>query len=72
MSGYNGDNIQATSAQLNDPYHISFDRSGNLYIADSSNNRVRRVDTAGIITTVAGTGRAGYNGDNQPGNCRWS
>ncbi len=56
VSGYNGDNIQARLAQLNDPYHISFDPSGNLYIADSSNNRVRRVDTAGIITTVAGTG----------------
>ena len=66
MSGYNGDNIQATLAQLNDPYHISFDPAGNLYIADASNNRVRRVDTAGIITTVAGTGHAGYNGDNQP------
>ena len=54
------------NAQLNDPYHISFDPSGNLYIADASNNRIRKVTTAGIITTVAGTGRAGYNGDNQP------
>ncbi len=61
------DNIPAGLAQLNDPYHISFDPSGNLYIADSSNNRVRRVNaTTGIITTVAGTGNAGYNGDNQP------
>ena len=66
VSGYNGDNSPARLAQLNDPYHISFDPSGNLYIADASNNRVRKVDTAGIITTVAGTGLAGYNGDNQP------
>ncbi len=66
VSGYNFDNIPARLAQLNDPYHISFDPSGNLYIADASNNRVRRVDTAGIITTVAGTGIGGYNGDNQP------
>ena len=65
VSGFNGDNIQARLAELNDPYHISFDASGNLYIADSSNNRVRKVDTAGIITTVAGTGHGGYNGDNQ-------
>ena len=123
-SGYNGDFIPATSAQLNNPVGIAFDaagnlyisdnnnarirrvsaahrdhhhlrrnrgcpattgttsrrrgpsstthttspstRSGNLYIADASNNRVRRVDTAGIITTVAGTGLGGYNGDNQP------
>ncbi len=64
-SGYNGDGIQATQAHLNDPYHISFDQSGNLYIADSSNNRVRRVGTGGIILTVAGTGHAGYNGDNR-------
>jgi len=65
VSGYNGDDRQARLAQLNDPYHISFDPSGNLYIADASNNRVRRVDREGIITTVAGTGHGGYNGDNR-------
>ena len=57
--------MPATNARLNDPYHISFNPSGNLYIADSSNNRVRRVGTQGIILTVAGTGTGGYNGDNR-------
>src|SRR5262245_40525257 len=66
VPGHNGDSIRANSAQLNDPYHICFDRSGNLYIAESAGHRVRMVNTAGIMTTVAGTGKSGYNGDNQP------
>jgi len=65
LGGYNGDNIAATSAQLNDPFHVALDSAGNLYIADSSNQRIRKVTVAtGIITTVVGTGTAGYNGDN--------
>ena len=53
--GYNGDVIPAASAQLNEPTSVAVDSSGNLYIADFGNNRVRRVSN-GVITTVAGTG----------------
>jgi sugar lactone lactonase YvrE len=64
-AGYNGDNIAATSANLNYPRGIRLDASDNLYIADVSNQRVRRVDAVTkLITTVAGTGTGGYNGDN--------
>ena len=62
--GYNGDGIPAVSAQLNYPSSVFVDREGNLYIADTFNHRVRRVDyQTGIISTVAGTGKAGFNGD---------
>ncbi len=64
-AGYNGDNIAATSAQLNLPYGVTVDSAGNLYIADVYNERIRKVNAStGIITTVAGMGTAGYNGDN--------
>ncbi|MGP8244783.1 MAG: IPT/TIG domain-containing protein [Bryobacteraceae bacterium] len=64
VSGYNGDGIPATSAELYKPTGVLVDSSGNLYIADSENNRVRKVDAStGIITTVAGNGNAGYSGD---------
>jgi len=56
--GYNGDGIQATTAQLNVPYGVAFDPAGNLYIADAGNNRVRKVNSAGFITTLAGDGTA--------------
>ena len=65
-AGYNGDNIPATSAQLSDPEAVAVDGAGNLYIADRFNYRVRKVDTSGNITTVAGTGTTGYNGDGIP------
>ena len=62
--GYNGDGILATAAQLNNPNDVAFDASGNLFIADWVNNRVRKVDKlTGVISTIAGTGGAGYNGD---------
>ena len=61
--GYNGDNISATSAELGNAQGVAVDSSGNLYIADTGNCRIRRV-AGGIITTVAGNGAAGYNGDN--------
>ncbi|MCP2297176.1 NHL repeat-containing protein [Nocardia amikacinitolerans] len=64
--GYNGDNQPAIDAELHYPEGVAVDRAGNLYIADTGNQRVRRVDPAGVITTVAGTGTGGYNGDNQP------
>jgi len=64
IAGYNGDGIAATAAHLNNPNEVSFDASGNLYIADWFNNRVRKINAVtGIISTVAGTGTAGYNGD---------
>ena len=62
--GYSGDGGPATAAALNEPYGILLDRTGNLYIADRLNRRVRRVDAAsGVMTTVAGTGEAAYGGD---------
>jgi hypothetical protein len=61
---YNGDGIAATTAQLYGPAYIRFDCSGNLFIGDGINHRVRKVDkNSGLISTIAGTGTAGYNGD---------
>ena len=62
-AGYGGDNGPATSAQLSYPFGIAVDGAGNLYIADRLNNRVRKVTPGGTISTVAGTGTAGYGGD---------
>ncbi len=61
---FTGDDGAATSATLNGPYSIVLDSSGNMYIADRSNNRIRKVTTTGIISTIAGTGSASYSGDN--------
>jgi sugar lactone lactonase YvrE len=62
-AGYNGDNISALSAELNAPYDVAIDKHGNIYFTDFQNQRVRRIDSFGIITTIAGTGINGYNGD---------
>jgi uncharacterized repeat protein (TIGR01451 family) len=64
--GYSGDGGPATSAQLLNPQGVAVDASGNLYIADTYDNRVRKVSAAGIITTVAGAGPYGYSGDGGP------
>ena len=64
--GYGGDGGPATAAQLNVPTMIAFDPAGNLYIDDEFNNRIRKVDRQGIITTVAGNGTAGFSGDGGP------
>jgi hypothetical protein len=64
--GYNGDAIPAVSALLNNPSGIAADCAGNVYIADSWNNRVRKVDGSGIITTYAGNGIPAYTGDGSP------
>lgn len=66
VSNFNGDNGSATSAELNVPASVALDSSGNMYIADAFNNRIREVNTSGVITTVAGDGVASYNGDNIP------
>jgi sugar lactone lactonase YvrE len=62
--GYFGDNGAATHAELNVPSGVAIDNNGNLFIADCDNNRIRKVATNGIITTVAGNGTGGYSGDN--------
>lgn len=64
--GYSGDGGPAIEAELNLPTDIALDRAGNLYIADSFNNRVRKVDRQGIITTVTGNGVQGFQGDGGP------
>ncbi|MBU1822828.1 MAG: hypothetical protein KKG00_15140, partial [Bacteroidetes bacterium] len=67
INGYNGDGGLAINASLNYPLGIALDNTGNLYIADRQNHRVRRVDAlTGIITTIAGTGTNGFSGDGGP------
>jgi hypothetical protein len=61
--GYSGDGGAATNAEFNSPCGVAVDTAGNLFIADTVNNRVRKVGTNGIITTVAGNGTNGYSGD---------
>ena len=63
IQGSSGDGGAATSARLNYPAGMAIDTNGNLYIADRSNHKIRKVSTAGIITTFAGTGTAGSLGD---------
>jgi uncharacterized protein (TIGR03437 family) len=63
--GFSGDNGTATSAELNGPMGVAADSAGNLYIADTLNNRIRKVSN-GVITTVAGNGYPGFGGDNGP------
>ena len=65
VQGFSGDGGPATSAQLNTPASVMFS-GGNLYIADSSNQRIRKVDGNGTITTIAGNGVAGFSGDGGP------
>jgi len=63
-AGYYGDGGLATVAQLNIPFKVAVDSSGNVYIADYYNNRIRMVTAStGIISTIAGNGTAGYSGD---------
>ncbi|MGA2177433.1 MAG: PKD domain-containing protein [Verrucomicrobiota bacterium] len=65
-AGYSGDGSAATNAELRNPCAVAVDASGNLFIADESNQRIRKVGTSGIITTVAGNGTDGYSGDGGP------
>ncbi len=67
VAGYSGDNGLATAAQLHGPYAVAVDLAGNVYVADNINYRIRKINKlTGNITTVAGNGTQGYNGDNKP------
>ncbi len=65
-AGYSGDGGKATAAQLNGVQSVAVDSAGNVYIADALNYRVREVNAAGVISTIAGNGYAGYSGDLGP------
>ncbi|HEY8748981.1 MAG TPA: hypothetical protein VIM11_13450 [Tepidisphaeraceae bacterium] len=65
--GYSGDGAPALKADLNEPYEIRFDRGGNLFFVDMRDNVVRKIDLkTQVISTVAGTGKAGFSGDGGP------
>ena len=63
---FSGDGGPASQAQLSEPEGVAADRAGNVYIADSNNHRIRKVDATGTITTIAGTGESGFSGDGGP------
>jgi len=65
ISGYNGDDQLATEAQLHCPHSVVVSSSNQVYIAERYGNRIRKIDRNGIISTIAGTGEEGYNGDGQ-------
>ncbi|HUS32999.1 MAG TPA: hypothetical protein VMZ53_31065 [Kofleriaceae bacterium] len=64
VSGYNGENLSATSSKISRAYGTAYDASGRLIIADTYGQRIRRVELNGNMVTIAGTGTLGYNGDN--------
>ncbi|WP_263380975.1 Ig-like domain repeat protein [Granulicella paludicola] len=66
VEGYNGDGIAASTAQLNSPWGLASSLDGSLYIADLTNNRVRKVNATGVISTVVGTGVGDFGGDGGP------
>jgi sugar lactone lactonase YvrE len=65
--GFSGDGDLAVHAQLNQPYGVAIDRSGRVFFADRLNRRVRVIDAAGIVSTLAGDGSGVYSGDGGPG-----
>jgi sugar lactone lactonase YvrE len=64
--GLAGDDGPAINAELSRPQGVAVDGAGNIYISDSDNHRIRKVDPSGVITTIAGTGEPGYSGDGGP------
>src|ERR1035438_7128593 len=66
MQPYAGDNGPATQASFSEPIGVAVDAAGNVYILDDMDSRVRKVSTAGIVTTVAGNGRNATSGDGGP------
>ena len=66
QAGYSGDGGPATEAQIKGPFGVLKGPDGGLYICDTYNHVIRRMDPNGTITTVAGTGQKGYNGDGGP------
>ena len=63
VSGFSGDGGPATAAKIWNAFGIAFDIYGNMYLSDAGNNRIRKVDASGVITSIAGTGTSGYAGD---------
>jgi hypothetical protein len=70
-AGFSGDGGAAANAELSSPQGVAVDASGNLFIADSLNNRIRWMAPGGIITTTAGTGAPGFAGDGGPATNAW-
>ncbi len=66
QAGYAGDGAQAAKAQLDNPFGVARGPDGSLYICDTMNHVIRKVDRNGVITTVAGAGKKGYSGDGGP------
>lgn len=64
--GFSGDGGAATAATMNYPYGVAVDATGNIYVSDQVNHRIRKISATGIITTICGTGSAGYSGDGGP------
>jgi len=64
--GFSGDGGPAAQAAMSDPNGITVDAAGDVVFSDANNNRVRRIDVHGVITTIAGTGLAGFSGDGGP------
>ena len=64
--GFSGDGGQATSAQLYLPWSVTLDASGDIFIPDYGNNRIRKINSSGVINTVAGIGTGTYSGDGGP------
>jgi uncharacterized protein (TIGR03437 family) len=65
-NGFDGDSSLAIGARLSFPEGVATDQIGNVYIADTGNNRIRKISPAGVITTIAGNGRGGFGGDGGP------
>ena len=66
IAGFSGNGGAATAAKINNPTGIAFDANGNTYISDYNNHQIRKVNASGVITTVVGTGTAGFSGDGGP------